>query len=70
MSVPEMRFSEELAKTVSGCTFLMRPGTAPYSHLVVEDLATVDQARNQFSEFKRAMLAASLNVGLRDSHQR
>ena len=63
VSAPELCFTEELAKTVAGSTVFIRPGTAPYSRLVVEELATIDQARDQFLTLKRAMLAASLNVG-------
>lgn len=63
VSAPEMRFSEELTKTIGNSIIFIRPDTAPYSRLVVEELDTIDQARSHFETLKRAMLAASLNVG-------
>jgi len=63
VSAPELCFTEELTKTVAGSTIFIQPATAPYSRLVVKELATIDQARDQFLALKRAMLAASLNVG-------
>jgi hypothetical protein len=48
---------------MGGCTFSIRPGAAPYGHLIVEELDTLEQARSQFETLKRGMLAASLNVG-------
>lgn len=62
-SAPKLRFTEELSETVGDLTIYNRPGTAPYSRLVVEGIDTIDEARKQFSALKRAMLAASLNVG-------
>lgn len=62
-SAPKLRFTEELNKEVGDLTISIQPDTAPYSRLVVKELDTIDQAREQFSALKRAMLAASLNVG-------
>lgn len=63
MSAPGMTFSEEVSKTVAGCTILIQQDTNPYSRLVISELATIDEARDKFSALQRAMLAASLMVG-------
>jgi len=63
VSAPEMRFTEELTELVGYCTIFIRPDAAPYNRLVIKDLATIEQACDQFATLKRAMLAASLNVG-------
>ena len=63
VAAPNLRFTEEQTNTVAGCTIYLKPDSAPYSCVVIESLATVDEARKRFSDVRRAMLATSLMIG-------
>jgi hypothetical protein len=62
-SAPKLRFTEELREIVGGLTIYIRPGAALLGNFVIEDINAIDQAREHFSRLRRAVLAASLNIG-------
>lgn len=63
VSAPRMTFTEEATKTVADCTILIQHDTDAYNRLVINELATIEQAHDKFLALQRAMLAASLMVG-------
>lgn len=62
-SAPYVPFVEALTETVAGRAITIQPGHAPYGYLLVEELDSIDQVRDQFEALKRGMLAASLVIG-------
>ncbi|MCA1605917.1 MAG: hypothetical protein LC775_10685 [Acidobacteria bacterium] len=64
VAAPELRFTEEEAvETAANSTVHILPDTAPYSRLVIKELTSINQARQRFSDLRRAMLATSLTIG-------
>ncbi|WP_344935557.1 hypothetical protein [Sphaerisporangium flaviroseum] len=61
-TAPQLRFTEELSKTVAGYGVTIRPGSFPLGEIIVCNLPSEDAVRHAFLTLKRGMLIASINV--------